>query len=103
MNIISKLVVASALALSFAAPALAQSPESQTLEERNVYLFMNGKMVHMHAGDATHAMIMKHFKRLKTGTMIYISGGNIYASADTKLPSGKMMSAEIFGRDQYLQ
>jgi hypothetical protein len=36
-------------------------------------------------------------------SMVYISGGNIYASADTKLPSGKMMSTEIFGRDQYLQ
>lgn len=97
MNIASKLLVASALALSFAAPALAQ--EESTLLERNVYLFMNGKMVHMTANDATHAMIMKNFKPLKPGTMIYFSGGKLYMSADTKMPDGKRMSTEIFGKE----
>jgi hypothetical protein len=38
MNILSKVLVASTLALSFAAPALAtEAPESQTLLERSPY------------------------------------------------------------------
>jgi len=93
----SKLIAAAALALTFAMPALAQ--EETTLAERNVYIFMNGKMVHMKADDAKHAMIMKHFKPLANGTMIYASGGKLYLAQDTKTSSGKMMSTEIFGRD----
>jgi len=79
------------MALSFAAPALAQSPETHQLDERNVYLFMNGKMVQMKADDATHAMIMKHFKPLANGTMIYFSGGKFYMAQGTK------MAAQIYG------
>jgi hypothetical protein len=91
MNIVSKLLAASVLAFSFAAPALAQTPETQQLDERNVYLFMNGKMVHMKANDATHAMIMKHFKPLTNGTMIYFSGGKFY------MAQGRKMATEIYG------
>lgn len=97
MNLVSKLVVASALALSFAAPALAD--ETTALQERNVYLFMNGKMVHTTASDATHAMIMKEFKPLKPGTMVYFSGGKLYIGEDKKMSDGKMMSTTIYGRD----
>ena len=98
MNVASKLLLASTLALSFAAPVLAQQ-ENYTLDERNVYLFMDGKMIHTKVNDATHAMIMKSFHRLKPGTMIYVSGGKLYMSEDKRMPGGKMMSAEIFGRD----
>ncbi len=97
MSIASKFLLTSLLALSFAAPALAQ--EESTLAERNVYLFMNGKMIHTAVNDTTHAMIMQHFKPLKGGTMIYVSGGKLYMAEDAKMPSGKMMSTEIFGRD----
>lgn len=91
MNIVSKLLVASALAFSFAAPALAYTPETHQLDERNVYLFMNGKMVQVKADDATNAMIMKHFKPLKNGTMIYVSGGKFY------MAQSRHMAAEIYG------
>jgi hypothetical protein len=93
----SRLVAASALALSFAMPAFAQ--EETTLKERNVYLFMNGKMVHMAVDSAKHDMIMKSFKPLPNGTMVYASGGKFYLAQDTKTSSGKMMSTEIFGKD----
>ena len=93
----SRLIAASALALSFAVPAFAQ--EETALNERNVYLFMNGKMVHMAVDTAKHDMIMKSFKALPNGTMIYASGGKLYMAQDTKMSSGKMMSTEIFGRD----
>jgi hypothetical protein len=93
----TKLIAASALAMSFALPALAQ--EETALQERNVYLFMNGKMVHMAMSDAKHTEIMKSFKPLPNGTMIYASGGKLYLAQDTKMTSGKMMSTELFGKD----
>jgi hypothetical protein len=95
MKMISSLLLALSLA-SFALPAMAQ--EETTIGERNIYLFMNGKMVHMKVNDATHAMVMKHFKPIKAGTMIYYSGGQLYMAEDTRMENGKMMSAEIFGR-----
>lgn len=103
MKNISKLLVASALTLAFAAPVLAQptggAPETLTLAERNVYLFVDGKMVRMTAGDTTHAMIMKEFKPMKAGTMIYYSGGRYYMAEDKKMSSGKMLHHEIYGRE----
>ena len=97
MNVAAKLTVASIVALSCIAPALAQ--EENTLAERNVYLFMNGKMVQMHATDATHAMIMKEFKPVRTGVMFYVSGGKLYMSQDRKMGGGKMLSTMVFGKD----
>ena len=97
MNIVSKVLVASVLALSFAAPSLAQ--EESALRERNVYIFMNGKMVHMKVSDAAHAMIMKDSEPAANGTMIYASGGKLYIGTDTKMADGKMMSTMIFGKD----
>jgi hypothetical protein len=100
MNVLLKALAASALALSFAAPALAtEAPESQTLLERNVYLLQNGKMTRATVGDATHAMIMREFKPLKAGTMVYVSGGRFYIGEDRKMTSGKMLHHEIFGRE----
>jgi hypothetical protein len=93
----TKLIAASALAMSFALPALAQ--EETALQERNVYLFMNGKMVHMQVNDATHGMIMREFKPLPAGTMIYVSGGKLYTAQDRKMSGGKMLSTEVFGKD----
>ena len=95
MKIMSSLLLASTLAL-FAAPALAQ--EETTINSRNVYLFMKGKMVHKPVDDAGHAMIMKRFKPMKTGMMIYYSGGQYYAAEDAPMENGKMMSTEIFGK-----
>jgi hypothetical protein len=97
MNVASKLLMASALALSVVAPAMAQ--EENALAERNVYLFMNGKMVHMQVNDTTHAMIMREFKPLPAGTMIYYTGGKFYMAEDRKMETGKMLSTEVFGRD----
>jgi len=101
MKTVSTLLAASALALALAAPALAQggAPEENTLAERNVYLFMNGKMVHMQVNDATHGMIMREFKPLPAGTMIYFSGGKLYTAQDRKMSGGKMLSTEVFGKD----
>jgi hypothetical protein len=48
MNILSKVLVASALALSFAAPTLAyEAPETQTLLERSPHAKQAGKAVHV--------------------------------------------------------
>jgi len=94
----TKLLAASALAFAVVSPAFAAGEET-TLEERNVYLFMNGKMISAKATDATHAMAMKEFKPLANGTMIYRSGGKFYIATDRKMGNGKMLSTEMFGRD----
>jgi hypothetical protein len=95
MKIMPSLLLASLVALS-AAPAFAQ--EETTVNNRNIYLFMKGKMVHTSVNDAGHAMIMKRFKPMKPGTMIYYNDGQFYMAEDSKMESGKMMSEEIFGR-----
>jgi len=97
MKVASKMLAASAIALALVAPAIAQ--ETNTLNERNVYLFMNGKMVHMQVNEATHGMIMREFKPLPAGTMIYYSGGKLYTAQDRKMSGGKMLSTEVFGKD----
>lgn len=97
MKIATTLLAASTIALALAAPVMAQ--EENTLAERNVYLFMNGKMVHMQVNDATHGMIMREFKPLPAGTMIYVSGGKLYTAQDRKMGGGKMLSTEVFGKD----
>ena len=92
MNIVSKLLIASAIALSFAAPALAQ--ESRP----NVYIFMpNGQMVKMEVNESTQPMIMKHFKRMRVGTMVYVNAGRVYVAQDRMMHGGRMMSEMIFG------
>ena len=96
MKIIPSLLLASTLAL-FAMPAMSQ--EMNTLDERNIYVFMNGKMHRMKVSDAQHAMIMQKFKPMKSGMMIYYSGGAFFVAEDEMMPNGKMMSSEIFGRD----
>jgi hypothetical protein len=96
MNIASKLLLASGLALSLVTPVMAQ--EQNTLEERNAYLFMNGKMIRMRVeSDATHAMIMRNFRPLPNGTMIYSSGGKLYIGQDRRMRNHQMMSTMIFG------
>jgi hypothetical protein len=60
---------------------------------------MKGKMVHKAVDDAGHAMIMKRFKLMKPRTMIYYNDGQVYMAGDIRMENGKMMSAEIFGRN----
>ena len=98
MNTFAKTILGTALVLSFAAPALAD-PAVTTLEERNVYLFHDGKMVSMKTADPTHALIMKEFKPMKSGTMVYFSGGKFYMAENKKMAGGKMMHADIYGSD----
>ena len=96
MKIASKFLLASALALSFAAPSFAGV---STLQDRNVYLFTHGKMVSTQVSDPTLALIKREFRPMEFGTMIYASGGKLYVANDHKMKSGKMLSTEVFGKD----
>src|SRR5262245_46443760 len=92
MKSLRSALVGAAMVCAVAAPASAQSlsPESNTLTERNVYLFtMTGEMIHMRVSDATHAMMMRHFKPMAAGTMIYVSGGRVYMARDRRMAGGK--------------
>ncbi len=96
MNTASKILVAGALVFSFAAPVMAAETEDS---EGMVYEFLNGKMYKAHvSGEAMHGM-MSHFRALRSGTMIYSSGGHFYIAEDTRMSGGKMMSTMIFGED----
>jgi hypothetical protein len=96
MNTVSKVLLAGALAFSFAAPVMAAENEDSV---GMVYEFVNGKMYKAHVtGEAMHAM-MSHFKRIKNGTLIYSEGGNLYLAEDAKMHDGRMMSAMLFGED----
>jgi hypothetical protein len=98
MNITSKLVMTSVLALALAAPLLAQ--EENTLLERNVYLFTpDGRMIKMAVDEEKHPMIMRNFRPQNTAMLAYASHGKLYMTEDRKMESGKMLSAELFGRD----
>ncbi|HZP78672.1 MAG TPA: hypothetical protein VFB45_21210 [Pseudolabrys sp.] len=99
MTIFKKVLLASALTMSLAAPALAVDSDALTLQERNVYLFMDGKMVHTPVSEATQATVLKEFKPLKSGTMVYVSGGKFYIGENKKMADGKMLHTMIFGRD----
>lgn len=98
MTTLAKVLLATTLAFSAAAPVLAQ--EAHTLTERNVYLFTaDGRMIQAKTSDAAHAMAMSHFKPLAAGTMIYVSGGKVYVGQDEKMSDGRMLSTAIFGKD----
>jgi TRAP-type C4-dicarboxylate transport system substrate-binding protein len=91
----TSLLLASTLAL-FASPALAQ--EETTLNNRTVHLYMNGKMMRTTVNDESHAMIMRRFKPMKPGTMVYYSDGQLYMAEDAQMENGRMMSQQLFGR-----
>ena len=96
-NVVSKLLMVSALSVSFTTAVLAQ--ENDPIDSGKIYIFLNGKMVHMKVSDASHATIMKNFKQIKPGTMIYFSNGKFYMGEDKKMKGGKMLSTMIFGKD----
>jgi hypothetical protein len=96
MKIVSKLLLASAVALSFAAPSFAAV---STLQDHNVYIFSHGKMMNTQVSDTTLTLIKREFRPMEFGTMIYASGGKLYIAQDHKMKSGKMLSAEVFGKD----
>jgi hypothetical protein len=98
MTSLARVLLASSLILPVAAPAFADA-EIQTLKERNIYLFMNGKMMSITTTEAGHALAMKEFKPLANGTMIYASGGKLYVGQDRKMANGKMLHTEFFGKD----
>jgi hypothetical protein len=100
MKALSTVLIATALALTVSAPAVA-APEERLLEERNVYLFMDGKMVRTRTNEASHAMAMKHFRPLKNGTMIYRSGGRLYVGENVRMANGRMLHTEFFGDDYF--
>ena len=98
MNLISKALVATALATALAAPLLAQ--EEKTLAERNVYLFTpDGRMINMPVNDQKQAMILGNFRQAKTGMLAYASAGKLYVTEDHKMPNGEMLSTALFGKD----
>jgi hypothetical protein len=96
MKIESKILLAAALAVSFAAPVMAAENEDT---EGMIYEFLSGKMYKAHVSeDAMHGM-MSHFRQLRNGTMIYSRGGHFYIAEDRKMSNGKMLSSMIFGED----
>jgi hypothetical protein len=93
MQTTSKVLLASALVLSFAAPVMAAESEDSG---GMIYKFSNGKMYKAHVNIDMHGM-MRHFRRLPSGTLIYSDGGRYYIAQDRRMSNGEMMSDVIFG------
>lgn len=96
MNIATKLLLASALTLTFASPSFARM---ETLKNNHVYMVSHGKMVDTKVDEKNLAMIKREFREMEFGTMIYVSGNKIYSAPDRKMADGKMLSTSVFGKD----
>src|SRR5664279_6126190 len=91
MSSLSEILTAAFVALVIATPAMANDRGyAPSLRQNNLYMFADGQMIHTKVDKATRAMIMKEFKPIGTGAMIYASGDEFYVGQDLSLASGKM-------------
>ena len=95
MTTMRKLMLASALALAGAGPALAQ--EGMRALDSGEYMWMDGRgQVHrMKAGRKSHDHMMTNARVVPAGTVFYRSGDKLYMIENTKLPSGRMLIDEF--------
>jgi hypothetical protein len=84
--------LAAATTLALASGALAQ--DAMEMHDRTAFVFRNSVKSHplvLQLSDAQHAMVMKYAKPLKAGTMVFMSGGQLYLLQDRRMAKGKMM------------
>jgi len=80
MSLIKSTLVAGGMLLALASSAFAQGGgDPWDLKERMGYvLMMDGTMKQMRIGDKGMAMLMKSAKKVPRGTMMFMSGGQLY-------------------------
>jgi hypothetical protein len=86
MSFLKTAIAAGAISMAMLSGASAQNPEPWTLSERNAYiLMMNGQTMQVRLNDATMSALMKRAKRVPRGTVLIMSGGNLYTVNASKM------------------
>jgi hypothetical protein len=91
MSAILKQVLAAATVCAFATAAFAQNTSMELGEGQAMYVDGSGKMSRMSVSASGHNMLMRHAKRVRAGTILYMSGGNLYMAENRRLPSSRQM------------
>jgi hypothetical protein len=86
MTFIKSALVAGGMSLALLSGAAAQNLEPWDIKERTAYVItMDGKMMTMRLGDKGLAMLMKNAKKVPRGTVLIMSGGQLYMVNASKM------------------
>jgi hypothetical protein len=92
MTILRRAILASAMTLALAAPALAQGGGGGELDPtRYMYIGPTGSMSYMTATPKGTAMLMKYAKPVSAGTIFFRNNGTLYMVQDRKMANGVML------------
>ena len=91
MHSVHKILAATAITLSFAAPAFAQNIAMELSDRQAMMITPSGKVVRMDVTASGHKMMMKYGHPVPAGTIFYMSGGKLYMSTDRPMSGGKML------------
>jgi hypothetical protein len=90
MSFIKTAIVAAGMSLAMLTGALAQGSggglEPWDIRERSAYIvMMDGKMMRVSLGDKGMAMLMKNARKVPRGTVLVMSGGQLYMVNGAKM------------------
>jgi|SRR6478735_5943195 hypothetical protein len=86
MSFIKTAVVAAGLSLALLTHAAAQNLEPWDIREHTAYIVtMDGKMMRMTVSDKGMTTLMKGAKRVPRGTVLVMSGGQLYMVNASKM------------------
>jgi hypothetical protein len=95
MHLLHKVVAATALTLSLAAPAFAQNISMELSDRQAMMVTPSGKIMRMDVSTSGHKMMMKYGHPVKAGTIFYMSGGQLYMAIDRHVDGRGMLVDEI--------
>jgi hypothetical protein len=78
MHFVHKIVAATAVTLSLAAPAFAQNISMELSDRQAMMITPSGQVMRMDVSATGHKMMMKYGHPVKAGTIFYMSGGQLY-------------------------
>lgn len=86
MTFIKSALVAGGMSLAMLTGAAAQNLEPWDIKEHTAYvLTMDGKMMTMRVSDKGMGMLMKNAKKVPRGTVLIMSGGQLYMVNASKM------------------
>jgi hypothetical protein len=91
MRSLQKILIATGLTLSIAAPALAQNISMELSDRQAMMITPSGKVMQMRVSDAGDKMMKRYGQPVKAGTIFYMSGGKLYMTSDRSMHDGKML------------
>jgi hypothetical protein len=86
MSLIKSALVAGGMTLALVIGAAAQGGDPWDIKERTAYVvMMDGSMKQVRLGDKGTAMLMKEAKKLPRGTVLIMSGSDLYMVDASKM------------------